>query len=162
MWLMLSYEGSCLSWDKSVDKKKKLMYQGDMKTGNLITDSKNLSKGTFLTETDLGFLHNQIYLIGGDLVEQMELLSQSKKFDISGMCVVLNSSSTATYSVTFTTDEASYGWGVVYSNVFVPEVDGSVDISWHYKRVIAGNDFVMNVGARGCSLFHFFRLFTTG
>lgn len=133
-----------------------------MKTGNLVTDSKNLSKGTFFTETDLGFLHNKIYIIGMDLVESMELLSQNKTFDVSGMCVILNSDSTDTHSVTFTTDEVYYGWGILYSQVFAPDTDDSVDISWRYKRVLSGKDFIMNVGARCCCLFHFFRLFTTG
>lgn len=133
-----------------------------MKTGNLVTDSKNMSNGTFLTETDLGFLHNRIYIIGMDLVESMELLSQSKTFDISGMCVILNSDSTATHSITFTTDEVYYGWGILYSQVFALDTDDSVDISWRYKRVLSGKDFIMNVGGRCCCLFHFFRLFTTG
>ena len=133
-----------------------------MKTGNLVTDSKNMNSGKFLTENDLGFLHNRIILIGIDMIEQMELLSMSKTFDISGMCVALNSDTSNTHSLTFTTSEVYYGWGILYSQVFEPDTDDAIDISWNYKRVISGKNFVLNIGARCCCLFHFFRLFTTG
>lgn len=133
-----------------------------MKTGNLVTDSKNMSNGTFLTESDLGFLHNRIMLIGSDMIEPMELLSQSKIFDISGMCVALNSDTSNTHSLTFTTTEVYYGWGIIYSQVFAPDTNDALDISWNYKRVLSGRSLNINIGARCCCLFHFFRLFTTG
>ena len=132
-----------------------------MKTGNLVTDSKNMSNGTFLTESDLGFLHNEINLIGGGIVEQMELLTNGGNFEISGLCTILNSDD-KTNTVTFTTNEPTYGWGLIYSNSFQPETNSSVNISWTYRRVLADRDVNIDVQSRSIVLFHFFRLFTTG